>query len=314
MLQQINFTGDPLPPQRGNEMFVDDELASFWMDGAISPIRVRTLVTNMFACLPPETLQAVGELLIRGAAVDRKSQEAYLLVQDMSKGKYPHFDDLFPELMININPRAPQRAIIRAVDDLVRSYKEKHGISETRRRDDRFDEYIAVWDLREGWANGQYDCQREKLFKQIAEEVRRPLQTVVNQYNSAFRLIFGHDYSPEAWFNGVGLLKYLELIGGGLARITKMRPKQTRRPREVPESTLQSKKPACADNDDGDDHGGGTAYQTATPQAANLGDIELAMDLQSLISRGYTNSQILTELDIQSEELVNYFRDHHQQA
>jgi hypothetical protein len=311
MLQQINFTGDPLPPENGLETLDDEKLASFWMGGAISPIRVRTLVTNMFGCLPPETLRAVGEILLRASEIDRKDPpQTYLFVQDITQGKYPHFDDMFPELMININLHAPQRAIVRAVEDLVRSSKEKLGISETRRRDDRIDEYLAVWDMREGWVNGAYDCRSEKQFKKIGRNLRRPVQTVVNQYCSAFRLIFGCDYSPEAWFNGVGMLKFLGWIGGGLSRITSMRPKQNRRPREVPESVLETHRTVDADRVN-------TTYQSVAGQPHDLPDIDLAIDLQDLISRGWTNSQIIAELQLSSrpetEGLVNYFRDHHQQ-
>jgi hypothetical protein len=93
--------------------------------------------------------------------------------------------------VVGINLNAPQRVITAAVEQLVRQWKDKRGIGERCRRDDKLEEYLAVWDLREGWAGRQYDGSRERTLRQIAGQLGIPLSTAANRYRAAFRLIVG---------------------------------------------------------------------------------------------------------------------------
>src|SRR6202040_1897099 len=111
---------------------------------------------------------------------------------------------------------------------------------EKRRRDDKLDEFLAVWDLREGWAGDHYDGSQEQTLRQISRHRAIPLSTVENRYRSAFRLIVGRDYSPPLWVRVLGLLKLTEWVDPeALPKLAARRPWRQRQPRPIPETVLQ---------------------------------------------------------------------------
>lgn len=306
ILQQINVSDEPPPPSRGFDELDENELASCWKEGAIAPVQIRTLVTILVGrMLSDETKRAIADLLNRSIDIEAGTQQEYDFIYEVTKGEFPDFDKYLPNLIVTLNPKAPQRAVAMAVEDLVREFKAQHGIPEQRRRDDKLDEYLAVWDLREGWMNGEYDCRRELKLKEVASRLGISLKTAAGRYRSAFRQIIGHEYSAGLWSKVIGIPKLLGLLGIGLPRLTVRRPSRTRRPREVPETVLSN--PNAERNEQ-------RFLQTAGLKNSDLEQIELWMDIETLIDAGRTDDEILDEMEFphssESSELIRYLRDH----
>ncbi len=194
--------------------------------------------------------------------------------------------------------QAPQRAIVEAVETLVRQWKAERSIPETRRRDDKLDEYLVVWDMREGWGDGAYDGSREKRLDEIARELKVPLSTVANRYRSAFECLTGHGYQPELWIRLFGPLKLSQLFATSQARLTQQRPWRSRNLRPVAESVL------LPGRRDADSVG---FLESAGISTTDIGLIELQIDIQTLIERGDSDAQIVDQLgsdgDVEPSEL-----------
>lgn len=78
---------------------------------------------------------------------------------------HPDLDKILAAPVVSVNLKAPQRIILEAMENLVQQWKHDRGISERRRRDDKLEEYLAVWDLREGWHTDHYDNNQEKTYR-----------------------------------------------------------------------------------------------------------------------------------------------------
>jgi hypothetical protein len=184
---------------------------------------------------------------------------------------------------------------------LLKDWKQERGLSERRDRAEKYDDYLRVWDLREGWIGGRYDRGRELRLRDVAERLGLRIQTVHSHYSSAFALIVGHGYSPELWHQLFGVLKLSELIGAELGAVSQARPLKSRTPRPVPETSL------CSTSDGG--HPQGVVTETAAP-GAGQGPWELLEDIRTLLGRGLTDEQVVQELDLSSEAVaaVAYIR------
>ncbi len=310
ILQQINVSDEPPPPSRGFDELDENDLPSYWSAGAITPVQIRNLVTILVGrLLSNETKRAIVDLLNRSLDIEAGTQQEYDLLYEVTKGDFPEFDKYLPNLMVILNPQAPQRAVSKAVEDLVREFKTERGIPEQRRRDDKLDEYLKVWDLREGWTNGEYDCSRELKLKEVAGQLGISVKTAAGRYRSAFQQIIGHEYSAGLWSKVIGIPKLLGLLGVGLPRLTVRRPSRTRRPREVPETVLSN--PNAERNEQ-------RFLQTAGVANSDLDQIDFLMDIETLISAGRSDDEIIEEMELppstESSVLIRYLRDRVQEA
>ena len=233
-----------------------------------------------------------------------RPKNVYALLRDILQGSHPHFDDWLPELIVSINPLAPGKAATSAVQEIIRNYKAKHKISEQRRREDKIDDYLGIWDLREGWTGEGYDVNREMRLKEIARQLKCPISTAQNRYRSAFRYIVGHEYSAALWLQVLGLPKVIGFFGNDLPRASKNRPQVKRRPREIPISALEK----AVDPAEGRLVG---ILETHCPTFGSLEDFELLNEVYVLIDRGRTNAEIVAELELRSTralDLIEYLR------
>jgi len=309
MLMAIGYVGPPQPPAKSAEELGITAQTGPWKEGAISRVTVRSLVVTLAGrLLPAETKRKIAELLLKSCDVDMQtpSEEHSAFVRDLTQGRHLHFDDSLPELFVLINPYAPGRSAGSAVQKIIRDFKKERGIPEKRRRAANFDDYLRVWDLREGWTGEGYDVSRELRLKEIAKQLKISISTSANRYRSAFRYIVGHDYDAALWLRVVGLPKLLGFFGSELPRASRKRPRVERRPRDVPISVLQK----TVDSTDGRHLG---ILESNCPTFGNLEDAELLMDVRTLIDRGRNNEQIVAELNLQSaraEELIEYLRSH----
>lgn len=168
LLLLIGLTGEPVDPSLPFSSLSADPLATAWRNGAVAPPTFRTLL-GCLLMLPAQLRREFGTLLRDSAQYADDDVEArHNLILTVVQYAAPELDLQASAPLLSINIEASERAILEAVRDYVQAEKNRRGIKETRRRDDRLPEYLAVWDQREGWSNGRYDVGRAKLLREIA--------------------------------------------------------------------------------------------------------------------------------------------------
>ena len=303
ILQGIGMGDDPPHPGTELENLGGGSLSQAWESGAVAPITLRGLVGLLLTALPPEARQEVGQFLVAsGQPGNDATRRLYQSLTELNSLKSPELACFPRALVVGINGDAPQRVVVQAVEQLVRGWKEERNIPERRRRDDKLEDYLAVWDLREGWAGDRYHGDQEKTLRQIAEQLAVPLSTVANRYRSAFRLIVGRDYAPELWARVMGFLKVCDILGPELPRRTLRRPWRSPQRQPVSETVL----------------GGATAgdspsrlLQTLGVSQAETDYVDLVLDIQDLVKRGRSNEEIMAALELSSpeaSEAIDYLR------
>jgi hypothetical protein len=306
ILLGIGVHGDPPPPGASAESLGAGSLSQGWESGAVAPLTYRGLVGMLLADLPPKLLAQVGRLFQeRAAAVGQDADEKYRFLTELTSMKHPVLDAFPGRPVVGVNINAPQRVITAAVEQLVRRWKDQQGIAERRRRDDKLQDYLVAWDLREGWLADHYDASREKTLRHIAQELRIPLSTAANRYRSAFRLITGQDYSPGLWARLVWPIKVCGWLDcQGLPRRTLRRPWRDRQPRPVTEAALQGPGPGAAG-----------VLNTMSISTPDIDSVDLVLDIQHLLAEGRSNEEIVAALELTSPaaaELIECLRQRHQ--
>jgi hypothetical protein len=289
LLLLIGLTGEPVDPSLPFSSLSADPLATAWRNGAVALPTFRTLL-GCLLMLPAQLRQEFGTLLRDSAQYADDDVEAkYELIRTLVQHAAPELDLQASAPLLSINIEASERAILEAVRDYVQAEKNRRGIKETRRREDRLPEYLAVWDQREGWSNGRYDVGRAKLLREITSTSSTSIETIRNQYTAAFRLIVGHEYRPELWDKLFVPLKLSSVFGGSLPAWKAIsRPRRSRSPRPVTVSQL------------------GTGYMDSTSAATRLADthsgfIDLCHDICELIQAKATNDEIIRRLDLKDD-------------
>jgi hypothetical protein len=264
------------------------------------PVSPRHLVACLLR-LPRQTRKAVARILT-GEGWETDSNQAKLTPEEEMAGLAAlnrlgfENDDLtldrpIPD-MLAISAVGSEKGVMDAVRLQLQHLKSKLDLSEQRRlSEDQLDEYLQVWDLREGWADGRYDWSRTMRFQDIVEATLTPLGTVKNRYRAAFRYITGQDYTPELFAALFGPLACQKSKWAGWRR-SKQRA-GTGSPKLVTNADVLE----------------GSQESSYDPQEY----IELRIDLLDLVKRGATAKQIEAELEIPAEQvpaLVEFFRCH----
>ena len=99
----------------------------------------------------------------------------------------------------------------------------------------------------------------------------------------------GHGYSPELWHQLFGVLKLSELIDVGCGAVSQSRPLKSRTARPVPETSV------FPPPEDGRAQG---VVSGAMAPGTGHGYWELIEDIRTLVARGLTDEQIITQLDL----------------
>jgi len=211
----------------------------------------------------------------------------------------------FPEgPMIGINLHAPISSVLTATEDLVKQWKVAKDIPDQRRRDDKLEEYLAVWDLREGWSGDHYDVRHERSYLEIGQQLHISTSTAHNRYRSAFKFIVGHDFTSALWSQVIGFLKILDWPGPSeLPRRSLRRRWRDPVPNLAPEAALQP----SLDGENFEPLLNATAISRS-----DIDDVTFAKDLLDLIAKGWPNERIIDELDMRSpeaNELIDYLRN-----
>ena len=205
MLTLIGVSGEPVSPSSSAEELTDDDLGQVWEGGAIAPLTFRGLISLLITAVPPEDRRGVADLIMESARNSELGIHPYYLLQQFNQINNPLLDKLVPAPLLSINLHAPQRAIREAVEAFVQKKKIEQGIPETRRRDESLDDYLRVWDLREGWTGSGYDPTGELTFRRIAQQLCESLATIRSRYRRAFELVTGRDYSAALWLTLFGI-------------------------------------------------------------------------------------------------------------
>ena len=300
----IGVTADPPPPSLTADALEATPLKEAWIGGAVAPVTFRGYATTLLAGLPPDVLDTLGTMLTACAKGDNTTNETrYRLINELKHVSHPALDTFPKGPVVGINLQAPANAILDAIENLVKQWKTEAGIPDQRRRDEKLPEYLKIWDLREGWVGDHYDSREERTFNQISQQLSVPPGTVGNRYRSAFRYIFGRDFTPELWGRVIGFLKLMDWMDRSEIPIrTLTRRWRTPSPNPVSESRVQPSE------------GNGTVKRlldTVGISQSEIAMVDLELDLRSLIDEGRTNEEIITELELQSDaasEMIDYLR------
>jgi len=214
ILAQIGVGDSEIPPERSWDDIAPDDQWSAWTTGAVSRVSIRDLAAQCSGNLSKDTLRSLSCLFWKAAELDDQDLHGqYRLAKDIIDGEFPGFDEYLPDVLVSLKPSSTKDTITKAAMEILRSVREEAGLESSRSRTDKFDTYLRVWDLREGWANGAYDRSRIRKLKEIAVDTGLKLTTVRDHYKAAFRLITGLEYSPEDWFRVLGHFQSRGLVG-----------------------------------------------------------------------------------------------------
>ncbi len=301
-LTAIGVSGEPPDPTVPFEQLGAEQLNDAWLSGAVHPISIRGMVAGMLATVSPETTLQLANVFLRAT----KPEDADRLpsvdqaLEMLYRSESSDLDSYFDEPIVSINPVSSEKKIHEALDRLLAEWKEKKGLSAQRDRSDKFGSYIEVWDRREGWTGSGYDRGRELPLKKIAQEIKRPIPTVADQYLRAFQLVTGHSYNRERWFQLFRPLKLCELVTGE-ATLEGMRPLKSPSRKPISESILLP-------GHDWENSLGMVGSASAVDDGAAIR--QLRRDIESLLSAGASNEEIVETLELKpdSTDLVEYFR------
>lgn len=291
VLKCIGYTGPSIDPSMSAQKIVQ-KLFPLAMDDSIEPLTLRSLLRLLLIDLRFEEQNIIG-CLFRGAADPADIGETQFsdAIRIAASPHLTWLDRMPPGLHLTIDPFAPLQLILDEVKKAVKDQKTELGIRETRRRHEEIPKYLEVWDRREGWLNGAYHGKREKTFKQIAKDLKRPLSTVVSQYRSAFEAITGHKYNSYIWLRVFGILKLSEFFGSTA----------------IPARSLARMNSALA-RDGVFAQGNNASDEGMEDEVLDPDAFALAEQIVRMLKDGRSTIEIAESLDLKEDRLVERFR------
>lgn len=311
ILGHIGVTGEPVDPACSADALGDDpQVDSSFLCGPVQPMTYRNMLTNMIAALPPAELLAAGALLMNAGAKEYgvegddegRTLQRRKAIASLMQIASSAFDSYLDAPLFYIHLAASKRSINESMSRHVNVWKPRRNIKEARQHTTRFDDYLRAWDFREGWTGAGYARAQCRTLKQTAAEMKRSPSTIAKQYCAAFERITGHPYRTSAWVRMFAPL-HDDAGGEGLVKSHIRRFQRLvncRNPPTVAESTLQGQHQLGSHNV------GIVESLTAIDSEVDL--IDAAMDIQEMISRGRTDVEIATELEV-SQELIDFVRE-----
>jgi len=307
LLGIIGVTGMPADPTLSFEELGDTDPSL--LSGSVQPMTLRNMLTLLIRALSPKELETVRAILevafnpeyaIEGdEELTLQKRKAQLYLTQIASSRFDSYPDI-PLYYIHLD--ASQRRIREDVEELVRRWKHRRQIPERRIHIQEFKNYLAVWDLREGWQDGSYRVEAEQSFPAISAKLDKPKSSVVNAYRAAFQRIIGQEFSQENWLRVMGAFRLTSDIdaAGRTVMARYRRLMNSNRPTPVPETVLQGK-PV--------EHGQVGIIENESAVTGEQANIDLELDLQSLTDRGLRDEEIASELELRSVSTVTYFRE-----
>lgn len=307
VLGAIGVSGEPVSPATPFSELIGSGGDPAFLGGSVQPMTLRSVVAMLLTTLPPADRAFVGTLFLNSGMEEyhkdadpaMRSAELDMLFRTPS----PALDSYPVAPLFYVHLGASQRAIVRDAEDQVRRWKARRGEKSSKVHTAKLAEYLRVWDLREGWADGGYDRSREFPFAAVAGKLKQPLSTVVSRYRTAFEFVVGQPFTPELWWQVFGPLKYSRLFGDAKAAYSAGTRHRLRSPvaRPVPDSVVS---PVTDTTRTGTTVGRGSAVTD------DMRFTEMMIDLRDLIARGFTDEEIARHLELGDPELVADFRRH----
>jgi hypothetical protein len=297
ILAAMGVSGCPPHPKLSLEEIGDLPNAA-WLSGSIHPLSFRAMESNLISYLPPSALATIAEVLFKSsqAASPNNQSQRFDAILELERLPIEALDQYSDEPYVSINPAASERDLQSALQQLLKQWKATRGLQQRRNRSKKFDSYLKVWDLREGWSEGHYDLAKELKLKDTAGQLRCPIATITKRYRRAFELITGHKYSPENWFAVFYALKL-----GGLnlsprsAKVSQQRPRKTKSRSPVSVTRLLPE---------------GANWQPSVNDESLYQDF--IIDVKDLIRRGVSTEVILTKLELSDDaaSAIEHLRNH----
>ncbi|MGM0488162.1 MAG: hypothetical protein ACQESR_15540 [Planctomycetota bacterium] len=198
------------------------------------------------------------------------------LISELSRLDMPELDQALPDVLY-IDVYAPLDDIIADVKAHVQRCREHGNIPDRRRRGDKYDDYLRVWDLREGFCEGAYHGDRELRLAKVSQELGIPKATVQSHHKAAFQLITGHTYDPDLWL-------ILFQAWKPNSKFSSWRKNKSRSSSVPQKATVQT-------------HTTGPAATASDDQDL----VDLALDIKTLCEQGKPEDRIAAQLEIPIE-------------
>jgi hypothetical protein len=308
ILNSIGVTGEPVDPGIPFEKLGD--IDPIFLSGAIQPLTLRAIATMLISAMPAAERAALGAFFMSSGdaqyAIDgddwRRSAQAMRAMDRLARVPSASLDSYPDAPLFYIHMGASQRTIVHDVEDFVRRWKRRHGITERRFHTEKLPLYLQVWDLREGWTGDRYDRAREQTLKQISRQFKVSVSTTASRYNSAFQLITGHDFSMDLWRRLLGPLKLSGLFVDAEAILAAPMRRRLASPirREVPDSVVTPKVQRA--------HSTGLVENESARKDGGLESLEVLWDAEDLMARGLSDEEIAERLGVSLVE-ITYIRD-----
>lgn len=297
ILKAVNVVGVPVDPATSFHDLNGQHVSPAFLGGALAPFTLRGALVVLATSLDPDALGQVAMELaqLADSGIDRSDPRIlHSILQRLNSLPIAGLDSIPNEGIVSFNPRSPSRAIIEDLSCHVKAIKRQLGVRETRRRPEHLKDFFQVWDDREGWTGSGYERAREKRLTEISKVRRRPLKTVSDQYRRAFEIIFGTPYRGDLWLRTMLPLKVPQVGGDGRLG----RPLHPRQPRPVPVSIVTG---------EGDPT---RLLEAAGFTVHDFDFVDLMSDLNDLVRRGWSDDQIIAELELRPEhrDVINVVR------
>jgi hypothetical protein len=302
MLQLIGVVGEPADPAKAFDQLSDYDPTL--IRGSMQPMTLRHMVDILIAALPASELCAISHVL----NVAGNSEFAIDDDTDLSRQKYSARTllmricsqqlDSFPICpLYYIHMDASQRRIVEDVESQVRHWKARRNIPDRRPRVNEFEDYLRIWDAREGWNEGEYLVDMEQTFEQVAQRLGIPRSTAVAGYRSAFHRIVGHRFSPEIWLQVMGQVKLPQWKRDAGPKLSARYRRILTQPgpKPAPETRIQSAQPKF---------GGVGLVERESAINEHQPTLDLLIDAKELLARRLSDEAIAEKLDVEISDIA----------
>ena len=310
VLGSIGVSGEPISPATDSAGLMGEGAAPMFLTGSVQPLTLRAFATVLLRVLPQAEREAVARCLVAAGDVahrvsgddEDRQHQASIALSDLARLPSAVLDSCLENPIFFIHMGASQRSIVRDIEEQVRLRKAKSGLGSSKVQTANLGNYLAAWDLREGWTGGGYDLAAELTFAKVASRLGlKSTSTAAHHYRSAFEMITGHPFSPELWWRLFGPLKYSQLLSDPAAILSAPMRRYLRSPapRPVPDSRVS---PAAVTP-----HGIGVV-EAGSAVHDDFDAADLLIDLKYLINRGLADEEIAGKLDLADPGLIAQVR------
>lgn len=302
ILYLIGVTRDYPPPSTEASEFTRGMMPS-WLNGAIAPLTYRAMAASLITELSPSCREVIAALREVHAGNPNDTAGQLSVMTCWLRLESSELDSIPAMPAVSINLDAPLEDILKAVEDQVKAWKRDRQVPNRRRREDKVKDYMKVWDQREGWVGDGYDPRREMSLLEIARATKCSVETIRNRYQAAFRLIVGHDYSPELWSRLFAAFKFQTFLEGRYSRRRPRTSRQVHRVQVISETDLQRLPTRRR---------GSTLIETLH-SARDSSARQLLSQIHDLIQQGWDDPRISKEMALKpatATRLLKWVRSH----